>query len=88
VSHNQSKLLTRVRKISGQSAALEKMLAADAGCMEILQQIAAIRGAVNGLMGEVLEHHIVDHLGSASESAEEREADVQVVLKALRSYLK
>jgi DNA-binding FrmR family transcriptional regulator len=88
VIHNQSKLLSRVRKISGQSAALEKMLVADTGCMDVLQQIAAIRGAVNGLMAEVLEHHIVEHLGSASESAAEREADVQVVLKALRSYLK
>jgi len=86
--HNQAKLLTRVRKISGQSAALEKMLSADTECMAVLQQIAAIRGAVNGLMAEVLEHHIVEHLGSAAESADEREADVQVVLKALRSYLK
>ena len=85
---NQAKLLTRVRKISGQSVALEKMLAREAGCMDVLQQIAAIRGAVNGLMGEVLEHHIVEHLGDEAESPQERAADVQVVLKALRSYLK
>lgn len=88
MSHNQAKLLTRVRKISGQCAALEKMLSADSACLDVLQQIAAIRGAVNGLMGEVLQHHIIEHLGSASESAEEREADVQVVLKALQSYMK
>jgi len=85
---DKPKLLMRVRKINGQTAALERMLVNDTGCMDVLQQIAAIRGAVNGLMAEVLEHHIVEHLGGEAESPEEREADVQVVLRALHSYLK
>ena len=51
-------LLTRVRRIAGQAAALEKALEQESECAAILQQIAAIRGAVNGLMGQVLEHHI------------------------------
>lgn len=91
MGHNNTerpKLLARVRRIQGQTAGLEKMLAGDAPCMDVLQQIAAIRGAVNGLMAEVLEHHIVEHLGSESRQGDEREADVQLVLKALRSYLK
>ena len=43
-------LLTRVRRIAGQAAALEKALEQESECAAILQQIAAIRGAVNGLM--------------------------------------
>ena len=57
-------LLTRVRRIKGQSEALEKALEQEIECAAILQQIAAIRGAVNGLMAEVLEGHIREHLGS------------------------
>jgi len=39
-------LLTRVRRIKGQAEALEKALEQESECSAILQQIAAIRGAV------------------------------------------
>ena len=43
---------TRVRRIRGQAEALERALEQGTGCAQVLQQIAAIRGAVNGLMSE------------------------------------
>lgn len=86
--HAKKALLTRIRRIQGQSAALERALEQDAECGAVLQQIAAIRGAVNGLMAEVMEGHLRDHLGAAAASPEQRQADVQVVLAALRSYMK
>ena len=85
---DKSKLLTRVRRIRGQSDALEKALASDANCAAILQQIAAIRGAVNGLMSEVLEHHLRDHLGSQATDAVQRGRDLEEVVSVLKSYLK
>ena len=51
----KKKVLTRVRRIRGQIDALERSLEGDAECRAILQQIAAVRGAANGLMAEVLE---------------------------------
>jgi DNA-binding FrmR family transcriptional regulator len=81
-------MLTRVRRIAGQVAALEKALEGERDCTAILQQIAAIRGATNGLMTQVLEGHIRDHLGSDSAGPSERQADVEAVVDALRSYLK
>jgi DNA-binding FrmR family transcriptional regulator len=54
----------------------------------VLQQIAAIRGAVNGLMAEVLEGHIREHLGPQATSAKRRGEDVKQVVGVLRSYLK
>ena len=42
--------LTRVRKIKGQILALETALENENECGQVLQQIAAIRGAINGLM--------------------------------------
>ena len=85
---NKNPLLARVRRIQGQTAALEKALDTGTECSAVLQQIAAIRGAVNGLMAEVLEGHIRDHLGSDDLSAQARKEDVEQVVAALRSYLK
>jgi DNA-binding FrmR family transcriptional regulator len=61
MSHTQnskSKLLGRIRRIKGQSVAIEASLEGNPECMALLQQIAALKGAVNGLMKEVLEEHI------------------------------
>ncbi|MDO5057903.1 MAG: metal/formaldehyde-sensitive transcriptional repressor [Lautropia sp.] len=81
-------LLTRVRRIAGQAHALEKALEQDVACASVLQQIAAIRGAVNGLMAHVLEGHIREHLGAADSTPQQRQDDLEVVITALRSYMK
>ncbi len=85
---NKRALLTRIRRIKGQSEALERALEQETDCGAVLQQIAAIRGAINGLMAEVLEGHVRDHLGAEVTDPERRQEDVQVVLAALRSYMK
>lgn len=79
-------LLTRLKKIQGQSAALEKMLNSDHECADVLQQLAAIRGAVNGMMMQVIEGHLTDHVVKEPEEAQ-READLGVVLQVIKSYL-
>ncbi|WP_137973115.1 metal/formaldehyde-sensitive transcriptional repressor [Pseudomonas sp. F(2018)] len=84
----QKQLLTRVRRIKGQAQALEKALEQESECAAILQQIAAIRGAVNGLMAEVLEGHIREHLGADDVSPQQRHEDLEQVVGVLRSYLK
>lgn len=81
-------LLTRVRRIKGQLQALETTLEGGGECAAVLQQIAAVRGAVAGLMTQVLEGHIREHLGEPNTSPEERAADVEQVLSALRTYLR
>ncbi|MEJ3663822.1 metal/formaldehyde-sensitive transcriptional repressor [Pseudomonas fragi] len=85
---SQKLLLTRVRRIKGQAEALEKALEQEAECAAILQQIAAIRGAINGLMAEVLEGHIREHLGADNISLQQRSDDLEQVVGVLRSYLK
>ena len=85
---SQKLLLTRVRRIKGQAEALEKALEQEAECAAILQQIAAIRGAINGLMAEVLEGHIREHLGADNISLQQRSDDLEQMVGVLRSYLK
>jgi DNA-binding FrmR family transcriptional regulator len=47
---DKEKLLNRVRRIKGQISAIEKALDGDQECSKVLQNIAACRGAVNGLL--------------------------------------
>ncbi len=81
-------LLTRVRRLQGQLRSLETVLEEGGECAKVLQQIAAVRGAVNGLMNQVLEGHIREHLARPDATPAEREADADEVLAVLRSYLK
>ena len=61
--HQRAKLLNRVKRIKGQVEAIERALSDDQEeCADTLQLLAACRGAINGLMGEVLEGHIKDHI--------------------------
>lgn len=85
---DKNKLRARVRRILGQTAALEAAIEVESECLGILQQIAAIRGAVNGLMIEVLEGQIREHVAAEGLSAAEREQETNQLAKVLRSYLK
>jgi len=85
---DKKQLLTRVRRLQGQAVALEKALEKGEECVAILQQIAAIRGAANGLMAQVLEGHIREHLGAKDVPEAQRSADVEEVVTVLRSYLR
>lgn len=77
------KASARVRRIQGQVEALGRMLEEEAACGDVLQQIAALRGAVNGLMSSVLESHLRESLAG---SAPPQTVDDAVGL--VRTYLK
>ena len=85
--NDKPKLLARVRRIQGQVAALEKQLDQDGDCNAVLTQIAAIRGAVNGLMGAVIEGHLAEHLVEEP-TLKQRRKDLDPVLQVIKSYLK
>lgn len=85
----KTKLLGRVRRIRGQVEALERALEAGKGCSEILHQIAAARGAMNGLMLEVITDHIQEHVANPDiGSASERKKGADELIDVIRSYLK
>lgn len=58
----KQKLLNRIRRIRGQVDAVEKALEAEDECAPILQTIAGARGALNGLMAQLLEGHVREHV--------------------------
>jgi DNA-binding FrmR family transcriptional regulator len=84
-----TKLLNRVRRIRGQVEAVERALEQEIGCSDVLQLIAAVRGAINGLMAEVLEDHIRTHVvDPAQDPGTERAYATEELLDVIRSYLK
>ena len=84
---DKQKLKARASKIQGQVVALKKMLDEPHECAAVLQQIAAIRGAVNGLMREVIKGHLTEHIVHQGDELK-REEDLDVVLKVLFYYIK
>jgi DNA-binding FrmR family transcriptional regulator len=86
--NSNPELVARVRRIAGQLASVERALSEGPDCSSVLQQVAAIRGAVNGLMGEILEAHLHEHVAAPNLEATARAAGVEEVIAAIRRYAK
>ena len=86
---DKKKLLDRVRRIKGQVEGIEKALELDDEEPRILHRIAGCRGAINGLMAEVMEGHIRMHIvdPNTTPTPEQVEA-VEEVIDVLKTYLK
>ncbi len=65
----------RLRKIAGQVAALERMLDEDRYCVDVLLQIAAVRGALDKLGKLLLEGHVETCVTDAIRSGRARDRD-------------
>lgn len=86
---HKSKLLARVRRIRGQVDAIERALASDAECDQVMHHIAAARGAMAGLMAEVVEDHVRTHLVNAEQHPDALNQDAaERLLDVVRTYLK
>jgi DNA-binding FrmR family transcriptional regulator len=85
----KQKLLARVRRLKGQVEAIERAVEAETGCEQVLHLIAGARGAMAGLMAEVVEDHVRTHLVDEDKhpGALDKEA-VEQLLDVVRSYLK
>ena len=85
LSREQLDLVNRTRKIVGQLESVDRALNDHAPCAEILRRLATARGAINSLMGELMEDHILNHMGRKAKSSDDAAADL---IEIVRSYLK
>ncbi|HEY0594458.1 metal/formaldehyde-sensitive transcriptional repressor [Sphingopyxis sp.] len=85
---NKDQLLARVRRIAGQVGAIERAIGDEAGCAAILHQVAGVRGAVLGLMDELVEDHMREHVVAPALSDSERAQGADELLAAIRRYAK
>ena len=82
--HDDKKILNRGPRLQGQMNAVEQsLLNPETGCIQVLQQVAAIKGAINGLMNELIKTHLREHvIGEATVNEEE----LAEFLKLLKRY--
>lgn len=83
-SDPDKKLLARVRRIRGQIEGIERAIEESTDCYAVLQQTAAARGALNGLMTELIEGHIRHHILADKKNEKGAEELIDIV----RSYLR
>jgi FrmR/RcnR family transcriptional regulator, repressor of frmRAB operon len=82
----KQKLLARVRRIRGQVEAIERALETEAECEQVMHLLAGTRGAMAGLMAEVVEQHVRTHL--ADESGMLNTEAAEQLLDVVRTYLR
>ena len=85
--HQKKKLIARISRLKGQLEAVERALEAERPCGDILQLLASIRGALNGLTGEVLDDHLHEHVLHAADEKARAEA-VEEISEVLRTYIR
>jgi DNA-binding FrmR family transcriptional regulator len=84
---NDRRVLSRIRRIKGQIESLERAVLEGADCYKVLQQTAAARGALNGLVAELIESHLRFHTLQPKISEQRAEQEVEEVMTVIRSYL-
>ena len=85
----KTKLLNRVRRLRGQVDAIERALESEADCAQVMHVIAACRGALGGLLAEVVEEHIQSHLVEPLKDKDPATADAaEELVDVFRGYLK
>jgi len=85
----KQKLLNRIRRLRGQIEALDRAVEAEEGCSEVMRLLTTARGAINAIMAEVVEDHIVLHMVDPKRKptrAEQQAADE--LLDVLRTYIR
>jgi DNA-binding FrmR family transcriptional regulator len=87
-AENKKKLLTRLKRVEGQVAALRRMVEDDAYCVDVLLQISAAQGALGKAGQLMLGSHLRTCVTSALEGGdpEAREETVQELMDVFSRY--
>lgn len=84
---DKQKILSRVNRIKGQLEAFSKAIESEQDCYQVMQLLASCRGALNGLMSEVVERHIREHVIEAENKKMAAESAEDLV-DIMKSFLK
>ena len=86
----KKKAISRLRRIRGQTEALERAVESGTDCGPLLQQLAALRGAVNGMIFDILDSHMRETFTPQKPAKNNNDMDkgLDDALALIRSYLK
>ena len=86
-SDQKPKILARVRRLRGQIEAIERAVETDAECGEVLHLLASVRGAINGLTGELIEEHVREHVMNEADAVARTKGGGELI-DVIRTYLR
>jgi DNA-binding FrmR family transcriptional regulator len=78
-SATKDQLLTRLRRIEGQTRGLQAMVQEDRWCPDVLQQIAAVRGALDRVALGLVEGHVEHCMADAADPQRREELTVELM---------
>jgi DNA-binding FrmR family transcriptional regulator len=83
-------LIKRLHRIEGQVRGVEKMVADDRYCIDILTQISAVATALDAVAFKILDEHVNHCVAGALTSGDEADARVktQELLEAVHRFAK
>jgi len=85
----REKLIARVRRIRGQMEAVERAIVEEKGCADVLQTVTAARGALNGLVAEMIEDHVRHHVLDPEQKVSPKRAQAaDELIDIVRAYVK
>jgi len=87
-SKDKEALIKRLHRIEGQVRGLEKMVADDRYCIDILTQISAVNTALEALALKILDEHVRHCVAGALASGDEADAQTKAeeLLEAVQRF--
>ena len=67
MAQERTKPLNRVRRVRGQIDAVERAIEWGNSCTDVLQTVSATRGALNGVMSEVVHRSLLSEITARTE---------------------
>lgn len=84
---DKNKILARVNRLKGQLDAFSKAVSNENDCYKVMQLLASCRGAINGLMGDIIEGHIHGHIVESENKKSARKSGEDLI-EIMRSFWK
>lgn len=75
----KKKALRRLKIIQGQLNGLEKMIAEEKYCVDIITQSSAVKQALSGIEDLLLEHHLGMHVAMQMKHGETKKATEEIL---------
>ena len=88
VQAEKKKVIARIKKIRGQLDAVERAIDQEKDCYSVLQTLSACRGGLNGLIGELIEGHVTEHIMAQEISVEDKNQAALDLIKIMKTYWK
>jgi DNA-binding FrmR family transcriptional regulator len=88
-TQEKKELLVRVKRVQGQLQGIKQAIEEEQECADVLQQIAACRGAMGSLLAEIIEGEIKFHVLTKNTKANSQEMKAaENLVQILHRYIK